>query len=319
MSGSSDEPIAAWVAAAPGRAGQPYAADSSDEDAARAARQVARSTCTAGAAVSDSLSTEVSDEAQHPSESDEGVFEVDSVLSERLTRGGRVEFLLRWQGYGPEHDSWVPKADISPDLVAQFRRLRRQAKSQANACPVRGGTAGRLASRPSSSLIDSSDEEVAYEQSRHQQPAPKPRRCSQQIRSELAPCKLPRSSKGRKRVLAAVDSSDEEAVSNVSRRGAATHSSGPQSRRTSASRPRRRQAIFSPTAAKRRPRRSPPPLRRRRQALPPLPPLPPPPPPPWMMAATSWTGPLHQAHKCRRSCREGGPAHRWWFGMWRVS
>jgi hypothetical protein len=55
-------------------------------------------------------------------ESGEDVFEVQEVLAENAEQG---RLRLRWAGFGPEHDSWEPEANISPDLVAGFRSARR--------------------------------------------------------------------------------------------------------------------------------------------------------------------------------------------------
>ena len=33
---------------------------------------------------------------------------VEKVVKHRVTRSGKFEFLVRWQGYGPEEDTWEP-------------------------------------------------------------------------------------------------------------------------------------------------------------------------------------------------------------------
>jgi hypothetical protein len=38
----------------------------------------------------------------------------------RYGRGQRVEYLVRWTGYGPEEDQWEPVAHIDSGLVADF-------------------------------------------------------------------------------------------------------------------------------------------------------------------------------------------------------
>ncbi|GJP84738.1 hypothetical protein CLOP_g14797, partial [Closterium sp. NIES-67] len=39
-------------------------------------------------------------------------YEVESVLAHRRHRNGTVELLIRWKGYDPSEDSWVPKTDM---------------------------------------------------------------------------------------------------------------------------------------------------------------------------------------------------------------
>ncbi|GJP69760.1 hypothetical protein CLOP_g774, partial [Closterium sp. NIES-67] len=39
-------------------------------------------------------------------------YEVESVLAHRRRRNGTVELLIRWKGYDPSGDSWVPESDM---------------------------------------------------------------------------------------------------------------------------------------------------------------------------------------------------------------
>ncbi|GJP48242.1 hypothetical protein CLOM_g7507 [Closterium sp. NIES-68] len=39
-------------------------------------------------------------------------YEVESVLAHRHRRNGTVELLIRWKGYDPSEDSWVPESDM---------------------------------------------------------------------------------------------------------------------------------------------------------------------------------------------------------------
>ncbi|GJP56271.1 hypothetical protein CLOM_g15346, partial [Closterium sp. NIES-68] len=39
-------------------------------------------------------------------------YEVESVLAHRRCRNGTVELLIRWKGYDPSEDSWVPESDM---------------------------------------------------------------------------------------------------------------------------------------------------------------------------------------------------------------
>jgi hypothetical protein len=50
-------------------------------------------------------------------------FEVEEVIDSRITRN-RVHYLVRWKGYGYEHNQWVNERDITaPEAIARFYRL----------------------------------------------------------------------------------------------------------------------------------------------------------------------------------------------------
>lgn len=48
---------------------------------------------------------------------------VEKLLDKRVAQYGRVkrvEYLVRWEGYGPEEDEWRPVVDIHPGLIAEY-------------------------------------------------------------------------------------------------------------------------------------------------------------------------------------------------------
>jgi len=47
-------------------------------------------------------------------------YEVESILDRRL-RAGKLEFLVNWEGYGYEENSWVSEHNVNaPQLISQF-------------------------------------------------------------------------------------------------------------------------------------------------------------------------------------------------------
>ena len=53
---------------------------------------------------------------------DELEYEVEEILNSRFVRG-RVEYLVKFKGYGPEENEWLPPENISaPQFIADFHR-----------------------------------------------------------------------------------------------------------------------------------------------------------------------------------------------------
>ena len=48
-------------------------------------------------------------------------YEVSKVLDKRTDSHGRVQYLVRWRGYGKKNDSWVDEADTNERLKQVFR------------------------------------------------------------------------------------------------------------------------------------------------------------------------------------------------------
>ena len=60
-------------------------------------------------------------------------YEVESVVAQRRV-GARSQLLVRWLGYGPEHDEWQPRSVLmqsAPIAVAEFDALQQGGSQKA--------------------------------------------------------------------------------------------------------------------------------------------------------------------------------------------
>jgi hypothetical protein len=55
-------------------------------------------------------------------------YEVEKILNSRKV-GRQLQYLIHWKGYGPEEDTWQPKADVAnaPKLVRRFHQQHPEA------------------------------------------------------------------------------------------------------------------------------------------------------------------------------------------------
>ena len=54
-------------------------------------------------------------------------YEVERVLMHRSRSSGRKsvhDYLIKWQGYGPEHNSWEPESNLPRELIDEYWTMR---------------------------------------------------------------------------------------------------------------------------------------------------------------------------------------------------
>jgi hypothetical protein len=90
-------------------------------------------------------------------------YEIEKILDSRM-RGGKLEYLIRWEGYTKDEDTWEPagNAKHSPDAIADFHRQHPGAPRKLTVT-----TLGALYFRPRETFTDAELTRKEYERTKH--------------------------------------------------------------------------------------------------------------------------------------------------------
>ena len=106
----------------------------------------------------DATGADADDDADAGSEADSEVYEVSHIVDMRRTPDGTTEYLIKWVGWGAQHNSWEPREHImDDDLIASFeakleakasKEAAKKSRASPNAAPSSRGKAAKKAVTP---------------------------------------------------------------------------------------------------------------------------------------------------------------------------
>ncbi|GMR39890.1 hypothetical protein PMAYCL1PPCAC_10085, partial [Pristionchus mayeri] len=66
-----------------------------------------------------------------PSDDEGEEYTVEKILDKRVNKEGKVEYLIKWEGFGINDSTWENENNAScPDIIAEFERSRKEQNTQ---------------------------------------------------------------------------------------------------------------------------------------------------------------------------------------------
>ena len=106
-------------------------------------------------------------------DAEENTWIVDKIIAKRQLHRRGVKYLVRWEGFGPEGDTWEPKVELPKAEIASYERSRAKAAAKPKQSPktaaprgpyVRAATEGTdAAARREHAPVDEWRKEIGYQ------------------------------------------------------------------------------------------------------------------------------------------------------------